>query len=410
MHVQEYRYNNYMNSAEAAIETTITEFNRGLGSQLRVAYLFGSFVQGYYQPGESDINLLFIVDDDTDIFEIREFFLPIWKKFGDTLRRAPLIAYTSSFSRYLQLDPALAHHLLNNGRLLLGSPDYLTDLPQLDVQEATARLATEALFASGILLPELLSPEMIVEKNSVARRLARKLWHEPVPEDETAVATFARIQQKLGPTIARLPAGKAYTNTEIPSVTAPFLPGLQSLYTEGDNIVMVLAHLSPQDIKRTQWAQMTDRLSKECSGLVLTTAAQLSLSLVYDMPINLKTKRYQYNWGINHIAQLHTSKRQIMRQAASVPARIEIDSLPHALLTQDDDQFPTIIHDFQNKMLNVQLTHELLCRFGDVERFVPPHPMPDRSQPSLERLQGIFDHLRWWSTFYTEQMFDSDSN
>lgn len=399
-----------MNNAEAAIEETLTEFYRGLGSQLKAAYLFGSFTQGYYQPGESDINLLFIVDDDTDIFEIREFFLPVWKKFGATLRHAPLIAYTSSFSRYLQLDPALAHHLHNNGRLLFGSPDYLTNLPQLDVQEATARLATEALFASGTLLPELLSPEMVGEKNSAARRLARKLWQEPIADGETAVITYARIQQKLGPTIARLPAGKAYTNTEIPSVTAPFLPGLQSLYTESDNIVMVLAHLSPEDIKRTPWAQMTDRLSKECSGLVLTTAAQLSLSLVYDTPINLKTKRYQYNWGINHIAQLQTSRRQIMRQAASVPAHIEIDSLPHALLTQDDDQFHTIIHDFQNKMLNVQLTHELLCRFGDVERFFPPVPLLDRSRPPQERLQSIFDHLRWWSTFYTEQMFDSDND
>ncbi len=254
-----------------------------------------------------------------------------------------------------------------------------------------------------------MKPDKAQERVKLARRLARKLWQAPIAEDETAVTTYARIQQKLGPQIARLPAGKAYTNIDIPSVTAPFLPGLQSLYKEADNIVMVLAHLSPQDIQRTAWEQMTDRLTAECSGLVLTTAAQLCISLVYDTPIDLKTQRFQYNWGINHIAKLQSSKRQMMRQAAIAATFIEIDSLPHALLTQDDQHLHTIIHDFQNKLLNIQLTHELLCRFGDVERFTPPEPLPDRSLPSTERLQGIFNQLRWWSEFYTEQMRNSEN-
>ncbi|MBE2222159.1 MAG: nucleotidyltransferase domain-containing protein [Anaerolineae bacterium] len=393
-----------MSNAEAAIEATLTGFNRSLGSQLKAAYLFGSFVQGYYQPDESDINLLFIVDDDADFFELRNAFLPVWSKVGDTLQRAPLFARVSAFSQYKGLEPRFAHHLHENGRLLLGSSDYVDTLPELDIQEATARLATEALTASGILIPSLMSAEQAAERLRFARRLARKLWQEPIAREETAVTTYARIQKKLGPQIARLPAGQAYTNTDIPSVTAPFLPGLQSLYKESDNIVMVLAHLSAQDILRTDWNLMTERLSEECTGLVLTTAAQLCLSLVYDTPIDLKTRRFQYNWGINHIAKLQSSKRQMMRQAAIAPARINIDSLPNALLTQNDDQFHTIIHDFQNKLLNVQLTHELLVRFGDVERFKPPQPLPDRSRPAVERLQGIFNHVKWWAEFYTEQM------
>lgn len=396
-----------MNSAEAAIEATLTGFVRGLKSQLKAAYLFGSYAQGYYQPGESNINLLFIVDDETDFFEIRNFFLPLWKTFGDRLIHAPLIARESSFARYFKLDASFSHHLYDNGRLLFGSPDYLRNLPQLDVQEATARLATEALTASGCLLPTLMSPEQADERIRLTRRLARKLWQEPVDEDETAVTTYARIQQKLGAQISHLPAGKAYTNTDIPSVTAPFLPGLQSLYKQADNIVMVLAHLSAKDIQRTDWNRMTDRLSAECSGLVLATSAQLCLSLVYDTPIDLKTRKYQYNWGMDHIAKLQSSTRQMMRQAATTPTNIEIDLLPHALLTQNDDQMGTIIHDFQNKLLNVQLTHEILVRLGDTERFTPPEPLPDRTRPSIERLQGIFNQLQWWSTFYTEKMLAS---
>ena len=393
-----------MNNTEAAIDAVLTEFHHHLGAQLKAAYLFGSYVQGYYQAGESDLNLLFIIDDNVDFFVMRQFFLPLWERFGETLRRAPLLAKESTFARYKQLEPAFMAHLRNNGRLLAGSPHYLTDLPPLDVQEATARLATEALVASGSLLPSLMTPAQAEARFKFARRLARKLWREPIPPGETAVVTYARIQKKLGPKISRLPAGKAYTNTDIPAVTAPFLPGLQSLYKEGDNIVMILAHLSPQNIERTEWESMTERLSAECNGLVLTTAAQLSLSLIYDTPIDLKTKRYQYNWGIDHLAQLQSSARQMMRQAAILPTRIEIDDLPQALLTQDDDQLHTIIHDFQNKLLNIQLTHELLCRFGDVARYTLPIPLPARTQPAVERIQGIFDHLQLWSAYYTAQM------
>ncbi len=396
-----------MISAEAAIEATLTQFIEKLGEQLKAAYLFGSFVQGFFQDGESDINLLFIVDDKTDFFKIREFYFPVWEKFGDVLRRAPFIARAGSFTRLIQVDAILANHLHENGRLLFGSADYLKGFPELDKQEAAARLASEALVASSSLLPTLMPPEKAEESVKIARRLARKLWQAPVDEGETAITTYARIQQKLGPKIARLPAGQAYTNTEIPSVTAPFLPGLQSLYKEADNIVMVLAYLSGNDIEKTDWDQMTERLSSECSGLVLTTSAQLSLSLVYDRPIGLKTRKYQYNWGMDHVAKLQSSKRQMMREAATAPTRIEIQLLPHALLTQSDDQFGRIIHDFQNKLLNVQLTHELLCRFGDVERFTPPQPLPDRSSPSVERLEGIFKHAYWWSEFYTNKMLET---
>jgi hypothetical protein len=107
---------------------------------------------------------------------------------------------------------------------------------------------------------------------------------------------------------------------------------------------------------------------------------------------------------MNHLDKLQSSKRQMMRQAAIVPARIEIDELPHAILSQDDEALHRIIHDFQNKLLNVQLTHELLIRFGEVERFTPPEPLPDRTRPAIERIQAILQHTRWWAIFYTEQM------
>lgn len=391
-----------MSSPEAAIEATITQFSRHLGSQLEAAYLFGSFVQGYYQPGESDINMLMIVEDGVDVFDIRTFYLPLWDRFGDVLGRPPLVVSASAFERYKRLVPMQT--VAQNGRLLTGSSAPLQNLPQFDPHEVAARDLTEALTASNALMPMIMTPEKAAQRHAQLRRLARRLWQTPIPEGETAVQTYARVQQKLGPQIARLPAARLYNNRNVPPVTAPFLPGLQTLYRKADNIVMVLANLSPQDITRTNWTQMADRLAAECGGLILTTAAQLSISLVYDIPIELKTRAYQYNWGMDHLAKLQTSRRQIMRHAGTAPTHIALDELPHALLTMHDDQLHTIIHDFQNKLLNIQLTHELLHRFGDTEKFTPPEPLPDRNLPSRKRITGIINHLNWWSEFYTDQM------
>lgn len=393
-----------MSSPEAAIEATITQFSGQLGPRLEAAYLFGSFAQGFYQPGESNINLLFLVANDVDLYELRPFFLPLWEKYGAVLGRAPLIATVDTFDRYTRLVPMLARHIVENGRFLIGRSNPIQATPSFDPHEAVARLSTEAMNVSGALLPMLLSPENAAERRVKLRRLARRMWQTPLPETETTVQTFARIQQKLNPQIMRLPAGKLYTNRNIPAVTAPFLPGLQTLYKKSENIVMVLANMSAQDILRTDWEQMTDRLTAECEGLILTTAAQISLSLVYDTPIDLKTGVYQYNWGMNHLANLQTSRRQLMRHAATIPAHILLDELPHALLTQADNQLHTLIHDFQNKLLNIQLTHELLQRFGDTDKFTPPLPLPKQDCPPRERISGIMQHFNWWADFYVRQM------
>ncbi len=67
-------------------------------------------------------------------------------------------------------------------------------------------------------------------------------------------------------------------------------------------------------------------------------------------------------------------------------------------------QMGKLIHDFQNKLLNIQLEHELLVRFGIVQRFTPPEPLPEREAPNHQRIELIFKHFHWWTNFYTDQM------
>jgi hypothetical protein len=123
-----------------------------------------------------------------------------------------------------------------------------------------------------------------------------------------------------------------------------------------------------------------------------------------ERPLDLVFLRYQHEWGKHPLDEIQLSQRQILRHAARLPLVVQIDLLPNAYLTQDDSKLHDIVHDFQNKLLNVQLEHELLCRLQKIERFVPPEPLPDRSTPSPIRIDAIFKQLGWWAEYYANEM------
>ncbi|MCZ7668834.1 MAG: hypothetical protein M5U34_17345 [Chloroflexi bacterium] len=116
--------------------------------------------------------------------------------------------------------PMLARHIVGKRPFLTGRSNPIQAIPLIRSPRGSRLLfSTEAMNVSGALLPMLLSPENAAERRVKLRRLARRMWQTPLPETETAVQTFARIQQKLNPQIMRLPAGKLYTNRNIPAVT-----------------------------------------------------------------------------------------------------------------------------------------------------------------------------------------------
>ncbi|RMG95198.1 MAG: nucleotidyltransferase domain-containing protein [Chloroflexi bacterium] len=389
---------------DKAIQSLVTHFSRKLGDQLEAVYLFGSHARGYHQPGESDVNLLLVVADGTNIHLLRDLFRPIWQAYGEILRRAPYIAEVTAFRRWLHLNNLLAHHLKNDGRQLLGAPDYLDDLPPLDPHEGFGRLAAEVMVASAALAPDLLAPNVAQERLRLLRRLARRIRGKRLVGDETAVQLFARIQHFLAPQIGRLPAIQAWRKTPLPQHTSPILPGLQAIYKETGNMVLVFNQLTPQQILNTNWQLLAQRLQNQANGLAITTTDQLCLALSYESPLDICLQRYEHNWGTDILSNLHIPTYQLLRHAARIPTDIQIDSLPNAYFTQGEDKLHTIIHDFQNRLLNIQLEHELLCRIHHLDHFTPPEPLPDRKAPPLKRIDAIFQHLHWWAEHYAGDM------
>ncbi|MCZ7668835.1 MAG: hypothetical protein M5U34_17350 [Chloroflexi bacterium] len=149
---------------------------------------------------------------------------------------------------------------------------------------------------------------------------------------------------------------------------------------------------------------MTDRLTAECEGLILTTAAQISLSLVYDTPIDLKTGVYQYNWGMNHLANL--CKPHDANSCATPPPYPPTScsmNCPMLCSLRQTTSYTPSSTTSQNKLLNIQLTHELLQRFGDTDKFTPPCP-PKQDCPLGNASAALCSISTGGLIFYVRQM------
>lgn len=386
-----------------AVEAIAHVLSEQLGSQLEALFLYGSLAQDRHQPGESDVNLLMVVSDDIDIHALRALFLPLWREYGTRLRRAPLLARRSAFQRHMILNPLLARHLASEAKMLIGEQELVNGFPTADPREPFARLANEAMQASVCIAPDMLEPDVAAASLEKLRSLARRVSGVPVPKDKPAVQLLAEIQQYLAEELDSSPHLERWVSPKRPS-TSLLLPSLEGAYKELGQLVMSFGALTPEQIARTDWQQLSQQLARHYNGLKIATSTQLRLVAELETPLAFSFQRYEHEWGVDVLETVEAPKRLIMRSAARTPSRILVDSLPHAYLTESADAIGELIHDFQNRMLNVQLEHELLRRLEQIEKFDPPEPLPDRDTPQEQRVDAIFQHFDWWADYYASQM------
>jgi hypothetical protein len=387
------------------VEAVAYALSDGLGDQLAGIFLYGSLAQERHQPGESDANLLIVVADGASIHALRSIFRPVWEKHGEQLRRAPLVAQQSSFVRHMKLYPVLARHLANEAKLLIGDPTLLEGLPAADPREPFAQLAHEVMEASAAVAPEMLEPDVAEACLARLRSVARRVSGVPVPDGKSAIQMLAEIHQYLQEEMDQSPHVERWVSTKRPS-TSLLLPSLEGAYKELGQLVMSFSTLTAGQITSTDWQTLSSQLAKHYTGLKIATSTQFRLIVELETPLAYSFERYEHEWGVDILSTVEAPKELIMRNAARLPSEIQIDSLPNAYLTQDDDMLGKLIHDFQNRMLNIQLEHELLRRLQQIEPFDPPEPLPDRTAPPELRIDAIFNHLNEWADFYTAQMSD----
>ncbi|WP_420627546.1 hypothetical protein [Candidatus Leptofilum sp.] len=382
-----------------ALDRIVQTLAADLGHQLEAVFLFGSQTKQQVATAVSDTNLLLITQPNTNIRTIRNSFIPLWQEHKMMLKRAPMITNRQALLRHLQLNPQLALNLLQHGQQLAGEPISL-DLFRTSANpyEIYAHLAQQLLEASAALVPNS-EPESELLLN----RLFRQITNKP-GDGQTAATQFNTLQQAVTAVINKLPAAKIWQKAAQSGATSPNIPGLQAIYTENKRNIFVFNQLTPQQIRQINWQTLSHHLPEPDASLHITTVAQFCLMALYDKALDLRFSKYSHKWGIHFLDKLAPSGYQILRQAARIPSQILVDELPHSVLTASnvsDDTLHKLIHDYQNRMLNVQLENELLFRLGLIPaKFVPPEPLPEPDVSAPERLDAIFQHLEWWADFY----------
>lgn len=392
----------------AAIDAILKAFQQKLGDQLLGLFLYGSMGEGLHRPGISDINLGIVVTDDTPIHQVHNCFVPLWHEHQLALKRAPLLASQSAFKRHMRLNPAFARHLSRTEGLIYGRSELLDfDMKTVSPNELFAYVAREAMPVSMLLAPDQLDDETAVATRAHMHTLYRHVFQEAVPSGESDAEVYSRIQQFLNTVISKLPAARKWAAARGKAGTSPLLPGLQSIYADTGTAVLVFSQLTPAVIQQSQWPRLANRLPPGCKTMQIATVEQMCLVAMYETPIDLVFNKKQHQWGIDFLPVLQPVREQIMRQAARRPSAILVDDLPNTYLTKEeanDEVLHKIIHDFQNKLLNIRLENELLHRFKLVDKFAPPEPIPDRETPARQRVVALFNQFNWWAEFYANEM------
>jgi hypothetical protein len=391
--------------AYMTIEAVIGAMNSALGDGLLSVYLYGSLSDGTYQADQSDINLVVVIGGLSDLHLLREEYRnTIWTVRGPVLRRVPLLATLPALKRHLRLNPLLNAHLCRSGQLLFGAPIDFEPEVLVSAKEELANVAAQAMRASAALAPELLPAKEAQESLASLRSLARRLFGWPVDADESPAVLAGRV---LGFACKKMEEESLVLWPDQATPNAPPLVGdLRAIYEMDSHLILVMPDLEPVELARriasTDWSQVADRVTDQYRSIRVTTPSQLRLIASYEDSTDYLVQSYHHAWGADPLAGLEISRSFAFRGLARLPSELQLADLPHAYFTAEDSDLSMLVHDFQNKLLNVQLRSELLARALKMMSTVPPDPLPERNAPEDVRIDAIMSHLNWWADHYTD--------
>ncbi|UCG24225.1 MAG: hypothetical protein JSW55_19240 [Chloroflexota bacterium] len=393
--------------AYMTIEAVIGAMRSALGEGLLSVYLYGSLSDGTYQADQSDINLIAIVDDSANLHVLRdEYRSSIWNARGPVLRRVPLLATIPTLKRHLRLNPLLNAHLRRSGQLFFGRSIGFETGPTVSAQEELAKIAVNAVRASAALAPELLPAKEAQESLALLRSLARRLFGWPVDADESPAVLAGRV---LGFARKKMEEESLALWPDQVTPDAPPLVGeLRAIYEMDSHLILVMPDLEPVDLARriasADWSQVADRVADQYRSLRVTTPSQLRLIVAFEDSADYLVQSYHHAWGADPLGDFEISWPFAFRGLARLPSELLLAGLPHSYFTAEDSDLSMLVHDFQNKLLNIQLRSELLSRALDIPSEVPADPLPERDAPEDVRIDGILSHLDWWADHYTGLM------
>ena len=381
--------------AQSALDATQATLQKTFGDELLALVLYGDFAGGYQQEEESRLALLAVVSEHIPWSALREAYRPVWQQHAPLLRNAPTITTLAHWHRYGSLNPNFVHTVHHKGHVIVGT------LPAMelryDARFAHADHCLRALVATATVAPDLLHDEARLKALASLRQLIRDLTESPAPDIPaiTQLTTLHTILQSQSDALS-IQAEDLPRQTETP----PELPELLSIYEKVDQLILVLPELNEAQLTSVDWPTVAKRVASDYGSLHLCTPEQLQAISLWLNPTAVMLRHYEHAWGHNFLAALDVKQTDVLQEAARNAARIHLEQMPSAYLAATDDELGKLVHDYQNKLLNIQLQHELFHRLLGLEKSAPDQPLLGRGSPMPERVESTLDHLNWWANHY----------
>jgi hypothetical protein len=379
---------------------TLLAFGKALASALDEGFL-ALYVLDEPASGTSAIGRIIpsawiLTASNPDLRAVRRTYRMVCSQLPLEPAGGPAVISAEEWPTYLRLFPDRARTLLGNFRLIQGKPvlhewegpEPVTTLTSL------ARVAAESLLCSALVVGEHLSLERQADLHARLRLTADDcLGRAPVrphPVDNL-IALHAYLDSVAG-------TWPDFAWDGSPPTDAPArLPGLISLYSLGNQLVVVMARLDRPVLQGTDWGTVAELVSTEYENIVLATPWQLRLTGNTILAADLTAGSFEHVWGIHLLADCCPSDSQVVASLISRPVQFLAERLPALYSTTAEADLSALAHDLQNILLNSQLQAEVIARRWGMSLPHPPGPLPGHEAPIHDRMVAIERQFRWWA-------------
>ncbi|HSM56404.1 MAG TPA: hypothetical protein VK879_09650 [Candidatus Sulfomarinibacteraceae bacterium] len=382
-----------------SVDAVFSVLQETMADDLIAAYQFPGYGGSYFSPIRRAANLLLVVRHNSLIHDLRTLFHQRCDHLSvDDL--GIVMTVDDALRRHLHLNPLFARHLAVNGRRISGEPLALTDSAEIHPAEQVAFLAHHALLASAALAPARLPKPELSQALEQLRELATSMSEGRQFAEATVAELFATVQERLQQQIEAL----SLPQRQAAPVTDAGQTNLEAMYEDGEYLLVVIPPLVDRLLRRLDWDAVLQNAPEHLIALTVSTASQLQLAVQAERPLDYLLGNFQHLWGRDPIAGLRVSSWAVFRQAARKPSELLHGLSADYIRAGDDNAVHRVIHDYQNRLLNMRLEHELLHRTQGIERSSPDKELPRRDEPNDVRIDAISAHLEWWTAFYAEKM------
>jgi hypothetical protein len=390
-----------------AVEAVASCLQQAVGEQFQALYFFDE------PAGQVPAELLIVVADSfwsTEAAEhapfcrLRRAFTPVWQEVGSRFSHAPLLATTPGLANFTRLYPLFARDL-RQGRLLAAAE--ASAAAALPIQSGAESLveagywAGEFMRLSAVLAPGLMEPAAAAERLQELRGSVARRRGQPVAADEPPLQLLVELQERLSSSLAALP-GETEANQPPLDGAPPLLPQLRAIYERGKSVLLLLPSLTAGAMTAVDWPRVAALFEEHYTELQVSTPGQFRLLLQQQQPLLYTLRAYHYLWGEDVVEHLEVERWRVLQDAARLPALTLTADLPGTYLTSSDVH--RVVHDGHNRLLNIQLQHELLVRLLQLPQVKPPASLPDPDAPDWQRIGAVAAHLSWWSDHYLREM------